>query len=622
MLVHPNQILLPSLEEVAKKLTLLISTKEDWYYAFVRVNEDTLHLPLSNARHISILVDRSPSRSTHGHLSQLEVHWLLYLGGVAIYPEGLNGGLDPVWVILPKLPLSEVDYTSKDTQLQITLPRTTQGDSLGAVPLWSLTPVSFLHSITECSSEVVTGPSMMEEVEEPLLNPLFKMPVESSTHNSPRRQPLVDLPNPMATKEENPLIQPPARRRRTPILGEALLGYLKKPPQSPHGSSQVDPANITAHSSHSLSCNILERDTSPTPLPSSAHSVNLLDNAQHLQEEMNDTLVHLLSARAAIDTCCQWIISETEVSHCQNEIDTSKAIREIKAWYATMIADAKATYRTIMRKAEAAHLVSTSEAEITQATGIRKVEATNATQASKLQQQHQEDMQNLEVEALKVEKDAHQSFLWAYGVAFQACPSEALAKLMYPLHLLTGSLALPGPLMVTLPLTTSLRNPFPPTHCPSRPTAAVPSPRAKWHQSPDWEAEADHPGEPAPQRWREEDPLLGHLMDSHHEVFHKDLELVQCIRQTYFRTHALTFHKEDTNELADVFKELAEMAGLLGTEVYLVHDQWAGKKELHSTYHGVRGSARDLHFFRTVSPLESPKIMGLQGIHSPEALKW
>ena len=33
--VHPNQILLPSLEAVAKKLTLLFSMKEDWYYAFV-----------------------------------------------------------------------------------------------------------------------------------------------------------------------------------------------------------------------------------------------------------------------------------------------------------------------------------------------------------------------------------------------------------------------------------------------------------------------------------------------------------------------------------------------------------------------------------------------------------
>ena len=85
-------------------------------------------------------------------------------------------------------------------------------------------------------------------------------------------------------------------------------------------------ANITAHSSHSLSHNTPERDTSPTPLPSPAHSINLLDNVLHLQEEMNEVLVHLLSTRAAIKVCCQQIISETEVGHCQNEIDTSEAI--------------------------------------------------------------------------------------------------------------------------------------------------------------------------------------------------------------------------------------------------------------------------------------------------------
>ena len=63
------------------------------------------------------------------------------------------------------------------------------------------------------------------------------------------------------------------------------------------------------------------------------------------------------------------------------------------------------------------------------------------------------------------------------------------------------------------------------------------------------------------------------------------------------------------------------MAGLLGTKVYPIHDQWVGSKEFCSAYHVVRGSAKDLHFFRTVALLEFPKIMGLWGIHSPEALK-
>ena len=143
----------------------------------------------------------------------------------------------------------------------------------------------------------------------------------------------------------------------------------------------------------------------------------------------------IYSARAAIDMCCQWLILETEVSHHQNKINTSKAIREIKAWYAATIRDAEAAYGTAIRKAGAVCLASTSKAEVIQATRIRKAKAANAAQASKLQWQHQEAMQNLEEEALKVEKHAHQSFLWACGAALQACPNDTLAKLMYPLHL-------------------------------------------------------------------------------------------------------------------------------------------------------------------------------------------
>ena len=72
--VHPSQTLLPSLEEVVRKLTLLINTKEDWPYTFAWVCEDLQHIPLSSARHISVMVHGTPSRSTFGYLSQLEVH--------------------------------------------------------------------------------------------------------------------------------------------------------------------------------------------------------------------------------------------------------------------------------------------------------------------------------------------------------------------------------------------------------------------------------------------------------------------------------------------------------------------------------------------------------------------
>ena len=219
-------------------------------------------------------------------------------------------------------------------------------------------------------------------------------------------------------------------------------------------------ANIMAHSSHSLSHGTPERDTSPTPFLLLANSINLLDNVLCLQEEMNDAMVHLLSTRATIDTSHQWVILRTEVSHCQNEMDTFKAIREVKGQYAATIEDPESTYRTTMSKVEAVHLASTSEAEVFLAIGIRKAKAANAMQASKLQQQHQEAMQNLEEKALEVEKHTHQYFLWAFGVALQACPNETLAKLMYPLNQLMGSPSLPGPLTVTSLLTARLKNPI------------------------------------------------------------------------------------------------------------------------------------------------------------------
>ena len=45
---HPHQAWLSSLDEAAKKLALLIDLGDNWAYAFVQLNEDAQHVPLSN----------------------------------------------------------------------------------------------------------------------------------------------------------------------------------------------------------------------------------------------------------------------------------------------------------------------------------------------------------------------------------------------------------------------------------------------------------------------------------------------------------------------------------------------------------------------------------------------
>ena len=62
---------------------------------------------------------------------------------------------------------------------------------------------------------------------------------------------------------------------------------------------------------------------------------------------------------------------------------------------------------------------------------------------------------------------------------------------------------------------------------------------------------------------------------------------------------------------------MAKIAGLMGTKIYPIQDQWWGKKELHMANHVAKGSTKPLCYFWMVSPVALPKIMGLKGIYSP-----
>ena len=103
--------------------------------------------------------------------------------------------------------------------------------------------------------------------------------------------------------------------------------------------------------------------------------------------------------------------------------------------------------------------------------------------------------------------------------------------------------------------------------------------------------------------------MAEHLRCARREAFCKNSDLVQHIRQTYFRAYSQVFHKEVAHDLANLFGEKAKMAGLMGTKIHPIQDQWWGKKELHT----AKGSTKNLHYFWVVLPIELPKIMDLKG---------
>ena len=91
-------------------------------------------------------------------------------------------------------------------------------------------------------------------------------------------------------------------------------------------------------------------------------------------------------------------------------------------------------------------------------------------------------------------------------------------------------------------------------------------------------------------------------------------------RQTYYMTHRAKFAQEGSFDLTSVFWEMAWETNLLNFEIYEKQEAWTGWWGLRVTNYTAKASQRDIQFFHVVMPTTLPNIMGLKGIHSPEAL--
>ena len=65
---------------------------------------------------------------------------------------------------------------------------------------------------------------------------------------------------------------------------------------------------------------------------------------------------------------------------------------------------------------------------------------------------------------------------------------------------------------------------------------------------------------------------------------------------------------------------MVETAGLLGSTIYEIKESWRGWDELQQANYALRTLLKGLKFFRVVSPSKPSKVMGLMGIHHPDAL--
>ena len=64
---------------------------------------------------------------------------------------------------------------------------------------------------------------------------------------------------------------------------------------------------------------------------------------------------------------------------------------------------------------------------------------------------------------------------------------------------------------------------------------------------------------------------------------------------------------------------MAVSAGLLVTFIHEIQASWAGPEELKQANYALQSLPKGLRFLHAVPPSKSPKVMGLVGIHDPDA---
>ena len=96
--------------------------------------------------------------------------------------------------------------------------------------------------------------------------------------------------------------------------------------------------------------------------------------------------------------------------------------------------------------------------------------------------------------------------------------------------------------------------------------------------------------------------------------------MVREARREVFLKHSYNFITDGTHDLSRMFRQLAVKTNLLGTSIREIQASWTGPKELKQVNYALQSLPKGLMFLCAVPPSKSPKVMGLMGIHDPNAL--
>ena len=322
----------------------------------------------------------------------------------------------------------------------------------------------------------------------------------------------------------------------------------------------------------------------------------------------------------------------------QNESQATKSIKEAKAVCSQATLDAQALCFATVKEAKVTCIVVVKEAKMTQAhtiweteaacsTTIRDAKAWRASQAELLQREHGNIVQDMETQAIQEESRSQSDFLSACQATLYASSVELKSTLVASYHLLLGQTPLSHPFVL-------LQRASPVEEQPSSATSPAPvpkqSPRPKrQHPSPGpvesmllgkTTSKATSEGALSSKQW-EIPPWDSALKPSCTEALGQDSDLVKEARKEFFLKHYYNFITEGTCHLSEIFRQMATSAELLGASIYKIPVSWMGSDELKQANYALRSLPKGPKFLHVVPISESPRVMGLVGIHDPDALQ-
>ena len=236
-------------------------------------------------------------------------------------------------------------------------------------------------------------------------------------------------------------------------------------------------------------------------------------------------------------------------------------------------------------------------------------------------------MSELEVWAMEAEIKSWQDFLSAHQAILCHAPQSLKEDLHSSYQILLGQLS--SSLQSVLSARVPQAQGQPPVTTPSRLEPKWSPQSKRQHSSPDAQGDTSIDESspmalqegPSSSKWGKTADWSSSLKPSCVDAFSRDSGPVREAREHYFTTHLWDWAHGNMDDLSDIFRELAQGTGLLGESIHEIQLAWNGQKDLKHANYVLRSLPKGLKFLRVVYAKESPKIMGLKGIHDSDAIQ-